>query len=70
MEKEHEGHERRMYDRLSPEDIEAIKAQILASIYEEIGRSLVRRILWLAGAAIVALFGWLAASGKIPAIGK
>ena len=64
-----EGHERRKYGKLSPEEVEYIKEQILASVYEDIGRSIVKRLLWLAGAALVALFGWLVSTGKI-SIGK
>lgn len=62
---EYEGHERRKHARLTPQDLEAIKEQILASVYEDIGRSIVKRFLWLAGAALVALFGWLVSTGKI-----
>ena len=66
---EYEGPERRIYGTLSKEEVDSIKEQILASIYEDIGRSLVKRILWVVGISMLALFGWLASSGKIP-LGK
>lgn len=57
--------ERRKNNALSDEQIEQIKDQILKSIYEDIGRSIVTKILWLAGAAFAALVAWLTAKGYI-----
>lgn len=50
---------------LSDSQIDAIKERVLASVYEDIGRSLVKKILWLLGALLAALFGFLAAKGYI-----
>lgn len=57
--------ERRGPTRLSDEQIEAIKEQILASVYEDIGRSLVKKAIWALGAVFAALLAWLAAKGYI-----
>ena len=54
--------ERRKNGGMSPEQIEAIRDAVLASVYEDIGRSLVKKILWTAGAVLAALFTWLAAN--------
>ena len=62
---EHDGEERRSNGGLSEEQIEAIKNAILASVYEDIGRSLVKKAIWLLGAMFAALFAWLAAKGYI-----
>ena len=35
---------------LSPEELEVIKKQLLDSIYQDIGRSVVKRFLWVLGA--------------------
>ena len=59
------GDERRTNGGLSDEQIEAIKDAILASIYEEIGRSIVKKILWAGGAMFAALLAWLTAKGYI-----
>lgn len=66
---EYDGPERRKHARLSPEDLESIKEQILASVYEDIGRSLVKRFFWVVGVSGAALLGYLVSIGKIP-IGK
>ena len=47
---------------LTPEQIEAIKNQVLASVYEDIGRSLVKKLLWTIGAIF---FAALAITGII-----
>ena len=59
------GDERRNNGGLTDEQVEAIKEAILASIYEEIGRSIVKKILWAGGAVFAALLAWLAAKGYI-----
>ena len=51
--------ERRKNAGLSDEQIEAIKDAILDSIYQEIGRSIVKKVLWVAGSAAVTLSAWL-----------
>lgn len=50
---------------LTDAEIESIKEQILASIYEDIGRSVVKKILWAAGAVLVALLAWAGAKGYL-----
>jgi hypothetical protein len=57
--------ERRKNGGFTDEQIDAIKEAILASIYQEIGKSLVRKALWLGGAIILAIGSWLAGSGHI-----
>ena len=57
--------ERRENGGLSDEQVKAIKDAILASIYEDIGRSIVKKILWAGGAVLFALLTWLAAHGYI-----
>jgi hypothetical protein len=57
--------ERRRNGGLSDEQIDAIKERILASVYEDIGRSLVKKIIWIAGAVLAALLAWAAAKGYI-----
>lgn len=58
--------ERRTHGGLSDEQVDEIKEAILASIYEDIGRSIVKKILWAGGAVLAALFAWLVAKGYIP----
>lgn len=55
--------ERRANSGLTPEQIEAIKDAVLASVYADIGRSLVKKLLWAAGAVLLALLAWLGGSG-------
>ena len=66
---EPEGKEHRANHPLSDEDIEAIAERAaeraLKKVYEEVGRSTVRFALWIVGAGVIALFSWLAATGKI-----
>jgi hypothetical protein len=57
--------ERRKNGGFTDEQIAAIKDAILASIYQEIGKSLVRKVLWIGGAIILAIFTWLAGAGHI-----
>ena len=49
--------------RLSPDELKAIKDQLLESIYADIGKSVVRKILWVGGAVILALFAWMRVHG-------
>lgn len=57
--------ERRKYGGLTNEQVEAIREAILASIYEEIGRSVVKKILWIGGALLLAVLGWFAGKGYL-----
>jgi hypothetical protein len=65
MNGEPDGDERRKNAWLTDEQIDAIKERVLASVYEDIGRSLVKKILWLVGAVLAALLAWAAAKGYI-----
>jgi len=57
--------ERRQNAGLTDEQVEAIKEAILASVYEDIGRSLVKKVIWVAGVVFTALLGWAAAKGYL-----
>lgn len=61
-----EFQERRQNSGLTDEQVEAVKEAILKSIYADIGRSLVRKVLWVGGAAIFALYAYLVSTGKAP----
>jgi len=65
MSEEPNDEERRKNAWLTDEQIDLIRERILASVYEDIGRSLVKKILWVLGALLAALLGWLAAKGYI-----
>jgi hypothetical protein len=49
--------------RLTPEELASIKDQLLESIYADIGKSVVRKTLWITGAILFALYAWLRAHG-------
>ena len=57
--------ERRQNAGLTDEQIKEIREAILRSIYEDIGRSIVKKILWAAGAVLFALFAWFTYHGYI-----
>ena len=57
--------ERRKNSGLSPEQVEAIKEAILASIYEDIGRSIVRKVLWALGALALIFLAWIAGKERL-----
>jgi CRISPR/Cas system type I-B associated protein Csh2 (Cas7 group RAMP superfamily) len=50
---------------LTDEQVEAIKEAILASVYEDIGRSLVKKVIWVAGVVFTALLTWATAKGYL-----
>lgn len=50
---------------LSREELEAVKQDLLDSIYADIGRSFVKKLLWVVGAVGSALLVGLTAAGKI-----
>jgi len=54
---DYEGPERRK--KLTPAEIEDIKQQLLDSIYADIGKSVVKKFLWVAGSVGAAAFAWL-----------
>jgi len=51
--------------RLSDQEIEEIKKQLLDSIYADIGKSVIKKVLWVGGIVLLAVFAWLAKDGKI-----
>ena len=57
--------EERRQPRLTAEQCEEIKQQILASIYEDIGRSVVKKLAWILGTVLAALLAWAAAKGYL-----
>lgn len=63
------GEERRKTVELSDDQIERIAERAaevaLSKVYQQIGKSVVQKILWVVGAASLALFAWLNGSGKV-----
>ena len=59
------GTERRKNSGLTDEQLQAIREAILRSIYEDIGRSIVKKVLWALGAVLFALYSWFAVKGYI-----
>lgn len=57
--------ERRKNGGLTDEQVDAIREAILASIYEDIGRSIVKKLVWVGGAIGAAVVAWLAGKGHI-----
>ena len=57
--------ERRKNGGLSDEQVEAIKQAILDSIFQEIGRSVFRKAIWITGAILFAVGTWLHGAGYI-----
>lgn len=57
--------ERRKNGGLTIEQVEQVKAAILASIYEEIGRSVVSKLLWTIGTVALALLAYFGVTGRI-----
>ena len=51
--------------RFSEDEIEIIKEQLLASIYADIGKSVVKKLLWVGGAVGIAALAWLTGAGHI-----
>jgi len=62
---EYDGKERRSNSGLTDKQIEEIREAILRSIYEDIGRSLVKKLLWALGAVFLVLSAWLASKGYL-----
>ena len=57
------GPERRR--TLSTSEVEDIKKQILDSVYADIGKSIVTKLLWVGGAVLLALLAWLSSKGHV-----
>ena len=51
--------------RFTEEEMLDIKEQLLESIYTDIGKSIVKKFLWVVGACCFALLAWLNGSGHI-----
>ena len=60
----------RRRSRFTPDDIEEIAnaaaERVLDKIYNEVGKSVIKRLAWLAGAALIGVFMWLSSKGDIP----
>lgn len=50
---------------LTDAELEAIKAQLLESIYADIGKSVVKKALWILGSMVAAAVAALSATGHI-----
>lgn len=54
---------------LTDEQLESVAERAaekaLTKVYEEVGRSTVRFVIWAVGAGVAALLAWLAATGKL-----
>lgn len=50
---------------LSTAEVESIKRQLLESIYADIGKSIVKKFLWVVGTVGIALLTGLSAAGKL-----
>lgn len=50
---------------LTADELDNLKEQLLESIYADIGRSIVKKVLWVLGALAVAGAAWLAGKGHV-----
>ena len=50
---------------LTDGELEAIRDQLLESIYTDIGESIVKKALWVFGALCFAAYAWLKGEGRI-----
>jgi len=64
---EYNGPERRHLPQLSPEQIDIIAERAaevaLEKVYTSIGKSVVNKVLWVVGAASLAVAAWLNGAG-------
>jgi hypothetical protein len=51
--------------QLTQTELDDLKEQLLESIYADIGRSIVKKVLWILGAVAIAGFAWLAGKGHV-----
>ena len=67
MNDEPDHHEERRHIRLTEYEldyiIKGVKKQAMDQIYAEIGKGLVKRVLWLLGIVGTSIAGWLAYKG-------
>jgi len=50
---------------LTEEELNEIKEQLLESIYTDIGRSIVKKVLWVVGSIGMAMVAWLMGNHNI-----
>jgi hypothetical protein len=50
---------------LTPAELDCVREQILESIYADIGKSIVRKLLWVVGAACFVFLAWMNGAGHI-----
>ena len=51
---------------LTQEELDSIKEQLLESIYADIGRSVIKKVLWIVGTVIFAILVGLKFANKLP----
>jgi hypothetical protein len=60
----------RRRSRFTPEEVEEIAnaaaERVLDKVYAEVGKSIIKRLAWIAGAALIGVFMWLSSKGDIP----
>lgn len=63
------GEDRRAYAPLTEEQVEHIaeKAAEIAfrKVYEQVGKGVISRMLWIVGACVIGVFIWLGSKGAI-----
>jgi len=63
-------HERRTFS-LSEEEFEAIAKRAsqltMQHVYEEVGKSVIKKLIWFIGLAVSGLIAWLVGTGKVSA---
>lgn len=61
---------RRPFGGLKEEEIEHIvervTERVVANFYQEVGKNVISKILWVIGLGTVVLFTWLGLTGKLP----
>ncbi len=61
---------RRPFGGLSEDEVENIvervTARVVQNFYQEVGKNVVSKILWVIGLGTVVLFTWLGLTGKLP----
>ena len=69
MTTDYPGKERRAYPPLTEDQIDKIAtaaaAKVIEQIYAEVGKSIVKKIFWVAGVIAISLLLWLSAKGQL-----
>lgn len=64
------GPDREAFGGLSEDEVENIvervTARVVQNFYQEVGKDVVSKILWVIGLGTVVLFTWLGLTGKLP----